>query len=44
MKLSIIFVGTVTVEGYDDTQIKDLEDNKLENWDRLSLRIENLWP
>ena len=35
MKLSTIYVGVLVVEGYDDTRIQDLEDDKLENWGRL---------
>ena len=36
MKLSTIFFGAAVVEGYDDTRVQELEDEKLENWDRLN--------
>ena len=36
MKLSTIFSGAIVVKGYDDTRVQELEDEKLENWDRLN--------
>ena len=36
MKLSTIYFGAIVVEGYDDTRVQELEDEKLENWDSLN--------
>ena len=43
MKLSTIYFGALVVEGYDDTRIQDLEDDKLENWDSLNSVKNSCW-
>ena len=43
MKLSTIYFGALVVEGYDDTRIQDLEDDKLENWDSLNSAKNLCW-
>ena len=43
MKLTTIYFGALVVEGYDDTRIQDLEDDKLENWDSLNSMKKLCW-